>query len=113
MKRDIPSKAKIMATTTKKKPWYKTENVIFIFPALLLLFMQLDAFAHWTFYGRNVQAASGAWWIVAIVCYALAIGSLIFADKSKGGVKPGHIVAAGVFWVLALCALAGFDFSIA
>ena len=103
----------------RKKPWYQVffkdkENFIFLFPAALLVFMQLDAIFSWTpFYGQNVKAASAAWWLLAGPCYAIAAACLFFGNKSRNGIKSAHVVGFAFFLILGLCALGGFNFKIA
>lgn len=102
------STKKNIATFFKDK-----ENFIFLFPVALLFFMQLCAIFKWTFYGKSVQAASGWWWLVALPCYAIAVAIIIRGENSRKGIDQWWIIGAAFFWILALCALAGFNFSIA
>jgi hypothetical protein len=91
------------------KNFFKGENKLFFLPIAILVFWQLDAIFTWTpFYGQSVKEASAAWWFLAIPLYALSVCSLVVGERSKNGVKPQHVIAAGVFWVLAMAALAGF-----
>ncbi len=98
----------------QKKPWYKTENVIFILPILLLAFMHMEAWVtELTFYGQNTHAAGRGWFFLGIILEAAAAFVVYKGNDSRAGIKPGTIVLAGALMVLGLCAYAGFDFSIA
>ncbi len=93
------------------------EKLIFLFPILGYLFMQLSALGVFkNYYQANVAAAGTGWHIAGLVLSIATVGWGMMIAKDDSRVSKSDTMNPLILFVLAvlsLCAYAGFVFNIA